>query len=353
MRRTFLTLPRTLVRDCDSARAKFSHCQIITRSHDSRVTQSDRKCHLRFSLSATEIQTDGLGGCFTTNCTKTARIRGRRSSRLSGAPNLSEQAAMMNTVQRWMKTCLVSAFLIGCGGGGTEEQSAPAATGTAGTPGASAAGRPGGGAAGAGIPGVMMSSVMCGTATCTGFMAMGFGAAACCADPATNACGTMMGATCMAKPAVAENCPKIAPIFGMQVNSCCQADMTCGVDGSALGRGCQPYMSLAMLPGAMVPPATKCDGTPIPGGATGAAGGGAAAAGSSAGAAGSGVAAAAGSSAAGSSAAGGAGRAAAGTGATAAGSGAAAGSSASGTAGRGAAGSSSTSTGSAGSAGAP
>lgn len=146
-------------------------------------------------------------------------------------------------------------------------------------------------------------------------MIPGMGGGACCADEATAACGTMQGGTCMPKPPVAENCPKIAPIFGMPVNSCCQADNTCGVDGSALGRGCGPYSGLRMIPGAMVPPETMCDGTPIAP-AAGTAGTGAAgtsAAGSSA----------AGSSAAGSGAAGGgaAGGGAAGSGAAGSGTG--------------------------------
>jgi len=202
---------------------------------------------------------------------------------------------MRNTMQRLMVTCLAMALFVGCGSAAPAEET-PAVTGVSGGPSApvasSTAGRTGGAAGGGAVPGLMMSSVACGTATCSGIMFMGTGAAACCADAATNACGTMQGGACMPKPPVAELCPKIAPIFGMQINSCCQANNTCGVDGSALGRGCGPYSGLRMIPGAMVPPETMCDGTPIAP-AAGAAGTGAA-----------GTAAAAGSSAAGSGAAG-------------------------------------------------
>jgi hypothetical protein len=158
--------------------------------------------------------------------------------------------------------------------------------------------------------------VACGTAMCTGFMFGGMGATPCCADPATNVCGTMMGAACMPNPMVAELCPKLPNVLGRPATSCCKADGTCGVDGSAFGRGCTDYSGLSML-GIMAPPPTNCDGTPAAGAAPttgGAAGGGAA--GMSAAAAGTGAAAA------------GTGAAAAGTGAAAAGMGAAAGSSA-------------------------
>lgn len=221
-------------------------------------------------------------------------------------------------MQRLMVTCLAMALFVGCGSAAPAEDMAAVTGNTSGGPAApvpsSTAGRPSGSAAGTGagaIPGLMMSSVTCGTATCMGFMIAGMGAAACCADEATSACGTMQGGMCAAKPPVAELCPKIAPIFGMPVTSCCQPDNTCGVDGSTFGRGCGPYSGLSRIPGAMVPPETMCDGTPIAPAAgtagTGAAGtsaAGSSAAGSSAagsGAAGSG---AAGGGAAGSGAAG-------------------------------------------------
>ncbi|HTU58611.1 MAG TPA: hypothetical protein VMF89_09255, partial [Polyangiales bacterium] len=140
-------------------------------------------------------------------------------------------------------------------------------------------------------------SVACGTATCSGIMFMGMGAGACCADAATGACGTMQGGACMAKPPVAENCPKIPPIFGMMINSCCKPDNTCGVDGSALGMGCGNYSGLARF-GGMAPPETTCDGVPIAP-AAGAAGGGAAGMSAAAGSSAAGASAAAGSSAAG------------------------------------------------------
>jgi hypothetical protein len=207
-----------------------------------------------------------------------------------------------------MATCLVTALFVGfvgCGSAAPGEEPG-AVVGAGGQAAPVAAGGAGRAGAGGGIPGVMMSSVPCGTATCSGLMFMGMGAAACCADATTNACGTMQGGMCAAKPAVAELCPKIAPIFGMTINSCCQTDMTCGVDGSAVGMGCGPYSGLSRIPGAMVPPATMCDGTPIatPVGTAGSSAAGSSAAGSSAAGSSAAGSSAAGSSAAGSSAAG-------------------------------------------------
>jgi hypothetical protein len=88
---------------------------------------------------------------------------------------------------------------------------------------------------------------------------------ACCADEEQSLCGNLIGAMCTARPAPAPKCPLIPP-FGsptlLTAATCCQSNNVCGVDASAFGAGCASTDTVARL-GAILPPPTLCDGTPI------------------------------------------------------------------------------------------
>lgn len=149
---------------------------------------------------------------------------------------------------------LVSVF--GCGG---DEGTTPGGVGMGGF----------GGGAGFGGTGATTgrgaASVACGTATCSA-PALPPGVPIminppCCANPATNTCGSMSAGVCMMPPPPAPLCP--APmLFGMTLRACCvTATNMCGIDGSMLGLGCTGLGGIPGVGAGM--PMTKCDGTVV------------------------------------------------------------------------------------------
>ncbi len=121
--------------------------------------------------------------------------------------------------------------------------------------------------------------VPCGSTMCTAPPAIipGFGATACCVDPAAGTCGTaspIMNGACAAPPAPDTRCPSTMSMFGNYAGCCTNND--CGLDLSSFGLGCLDTSNpmVSRFAGNTTP--THCDGTPFPvntGGTTGGTGG--------------------------------------------------------------------------------
>jgi hypothetical protein len=185
----------------------------------------------------------------------------------------SAKERCMNKRLWWTWVVLVSVTLAACSSDDGDDGSTPLAGagaggvgGVGGAAGASGAGAGAGGVGGmGGTAGMAPAAVPCGTATCMG-LSIPLPIAlpqACCADAATNTCGTMpaAGGVCMPPMQPDPRCPVVSgPI---PLISCCAPNGMCGLDATTFNMGCVDFAAVASGPfGSFlpVPAPVSCDG---------------------------------------------------------------------------------------------